>query len=209
MAPNHEHGTDPTTPKRHPARVEHRDHDDRSDVVDDREREHEELQRARNAGAERLRALRPRTRCRSPSGCPSRTPPAPPVFSSVLEQHRHEHAAQRHDPLEGRRRAGCAVRHLTSSRLISSPATKKKTLAASFMETQDSSGSFCGGDFPVVAGMFLLCERRGRRPEALDRALRREPCRPGAPPSWPCPRRAGAGPRSGSPRSPRPCGTSP
>ena len=75
-------------------RIEDRDHDDRADVVDDRERQQEQLQRLRHA-CRAPRVRRPRMRCRSPSGSPTRDRPNRRAFDRHVEQRRDHHPADR------------------------------------------------------------------------------------------------------------------
>ena len=62
--------------QRQPARVEHRDDEDRRDVVDDRDRQQEDLQRRTTRGRRAAPGRPRRTRCPSPTGSPSRATPA-------------------------------------------------------------------------------------------------------------------------------------
>ena len=128
-------------PHRQRRGVEHRDHDDRADVVHDRERQQEEPQRRRDPPTEQAEHARRRRRCRSPSGCPSRRRP----------RHRPRSAAYRPAgtsmPPNAATIGSAAVfgsrrSPLTSSYLISSPTTKKKiTISASFTQCCSDSSS--------------------------------------------------------------------
>ena len=126
-------------PSVEPTRVEERDHDDGTDVVDDREREQEQLQARRHTRAEqrehahrerdvgghrdapsrrvrRRRRSRPRTR-----GAGITMPPSAAIAGSAAA------ARSRSSPT-------------TSSRLISSPTTKKNTaMSASFTQCTNDS----------------------------------------------------------------------
>ena len=113
-----------------PAGVEDRDHEHRAQVVDDGQRREEHLtgRRARAAPSSRS-DRRERRRCRSPSGCPSRG-----AVAAACSAQRVDAAPADSITAERPSDAGSAAwlrrrraRRPASSRLISSPTSKKKT----------------------------------------------------------------------------------
>ena len=141
--------------EREPAAVEDRDHDDRADVVDHREREQQHAQRARDARAEqREHADRERDVGRHRDG-PTRRACAADVEDR--EDRRRTRACRR-----ARRRAGappCAgVASSPSkiSRRISRPTTKKNTVIKPSLIQKCNECSTCHGPMRPPIG---VCHR--------------------------------------------------
>ena len=134
-----------------PARVEERDHDDGADVVDDRQRQQEDLQAARHPGAEdRQHPDRERDVGRHGDR------PTVEAGATEVEQRRRRRPAPpcRRSPRWRATRHGSSSRSspVTSSRLISSPTTKKKiVISASFTQCTSVSVIARSPD-PMVSG---------------------------------------------------------
>ena len=95
--------------------VEDGDHDDRADVVDDRQREQEQPGRRRDPPTQQRRARRRRRRCRSPSGCPSRRRRRRRRDDRDVERGRDHHAA---DGGHDRQRGGLGVAQVAVDQLV-------------------------------------------------------------------------------------------
>ena len=107
--------------------VEQRDHDDRAEVVDDRDRRQEDLQRRRHARAEQQQdAERERDVGRRRDRPAAQRDRVAAVDRSV-DRRRHQHAAERRDRGQHGLARASPARPRRSSRLISSPTTKKNT----------------------------------------------------------------------------------
>ena len=110
----------------HVVGVEDGDHGDRADVVDHRHAEQEDHQRRAARACRAPPRRRARRRCPSPSGCPSRPASAPPPTTSEDRQRRARPCRRPPRTAAAPPRGGSENSPVTSSRLTSSPMTRKK-----------------------------------------------------------------------------------
>ena len=107
--------------------IEDRDDDDGAEIVDDGERRSGRPSGRAARGCRAAPARRARRRCRSPPGSPSPERRGIAPVDRDIDQRRHGHAAQRATSPAERSATAATARPSTTSRLISSPTSRKKS----------------------------------------------------------------------------------